>query len=189
MTVTAAQIKKVKDAGFDNVEAIAQACNVTKCPFYLAVAMFEKESHGRNVYGGDSGGALRGFEGGVTKGNYAVFRWMIDEGIPVRQPDGSHKIIKFGPNGVGPGQITHPDLVAEMKDKGLEITDAEENILFSAGRIYRYYLKGRETLGVRDSIKYAGTRYNGKSSYGDDLLEVALRWKESLGSADYISRG
>jgi len=187
MTVTQAQIKKVQDAGFKNVAAIAAACDETKCPFYLAVAMFEKETKGASIYGHDKGGALNypGASVEVTRDSYAVFRWLIDKGIPVQQPDGSLKIVKYGPNGVGPGQLTHPDLVARIKAAGLDIVNPADNILFSTKLLHDYYLAARKEMGVRDSIKKAGTKYNGDPDYGVDLLDVALKWKARVGDADY----
>jgi hypothetical protein len=189
VTVTASQVKRVQEAGFQNVSAMAAACDETKCPFYLAVAMFDKESNGANIYGHDKGGAMNypGESVQVTRDSYAVFRWLVDKGIPVQQPDGSLKIVKYGPNGIGPGQITHPDLVARIKSQGLDIVNPADNILFSTKLLYGYYRYGRDEkkLGVRDSIKYAGTRYNGNPDYGVDLLEQALKWKERVGDADY----
>jgi hypothetical protein len=190
VTVTASQISKAKAARpkFENIDAIAAACDKTKCMFYLALAMFDKESDGRNVYGSDSGGALRGYKGPVDAGSYRIFRWMVDEGIPVKQPDGSHKTVKFGPNGIGPAQITHPDLVAEMRTRNLSIIDAKDNIFFGTERLYKLYRHARDVLKLNrhDSIKSAGKRYNGAAAYGEDLLKVALAWKEIVGNDENI---
>lgn len=189
MTVTADQIAKVKATtpNFTNVQWIADACSRTKCRFYIAIAMFDKESDGHNIYGGDAGGALRGYKGPVDAGSYRVFRWMIDEGVPIRQSGGSHKIVKFGPNGVGPGQVTHPDLVAEMKARDLDIRNVEDNIYFCTERIYKFYRYARDVQkkSVDDALWYAGKRYNGGDAYATDFVKVARSWLEKVGNADY----
>lgn len=187
MTVTTEQMQIAESYGMREVELIAKCCNETGARFYIALAMLEKETGTcRNVYGGDAGGALRGFKGEVNAGSYAVFRWMIDVGVPVKQSDGTHKVIKFGPNGVGPSQITHPDLVARMKNQGLDIHDPHDNIAFGVKLIQSYYRKGRDDgKSVSEALRYAGTRYNGSPVYGDSYLTVALKWKNRVGSADY----
>lgn len=191
MTVTAEQIAKVKAAGFVNVQWIADACSRTGCRFYIAVAMIDKEGlpgqKGRNRYGSDAGGALRGYNGEVDAGSYTVFRWMIDAGVPVKQPDGSHKIIRFGPNGVGPAQITHPDLVREMEVNGLDIRVPEDNIYYGVRRIYGFYRYARDEQdkSTWESLWYAGKRYNGGDAYAKSFADTATKWRETLGNADY----
>lgn len=187
MTVTRAQLQVLAGARFANVDHIAAACNRTFCPLFLAAAMLDKESDGKNIFGHDHGGAMTGYPGdvAVTADSYTVFRWMIDVGVPIQQPDGTYKIVKFGPNGVGPAQITHPELVAAMATEGLDIRNPKDNIFFGVRRLFDFYQKARETLGVRKSIVEAGRRYNGKLSYGEDLLTQALKWKDALGNADY----
>lgn len=173
MTVTAEQVQKVKDAGFQNVEAVAEACNVTGCRFYLAVAMIEKESRGRNVYGHDSGGALAGFPKPVNQGNFEVFEWLIATG-------------QKGRNGVGPAQLTSKGYFDEMKTKGLKPWEPMDSVPLGVRDLYRYYRAARNNGDtVVEAIRYAGTRYNGADAYGDSLVTVALRWREALGNVDY----
>jgi hypothetical protein len=38
---------------------------------------------------------------------------------------------------------------------------------------------------VNDALRYAGTKYNGSSAYGDSFLTEALKWKARVGSADF----
>jgi hypothetical protein len=179
VTVTAAQITRVKDAGFENVDAIARACNSTKCPFYLAVAMIEKESKGRNVYGSDSGGALEDFPIEVNQGNFEVFWWLVNTKGQTS-------------NGVGPAQLTSPDFFTQMKTAGLKPWTPTDNIYFGVRLIYGYYQKARAAgNGPRESIRWAGTWYNAGpnkkeiTAYGNEYLDVALKWKARLGRADY----
>jgi len=172
VTVTAAQIAKAKATGLKNVDAIAAASNKSGCPFYLACAMIQRESNGKNVYGHDQGGALAGFPGEVELGNWDVFRWLVfDKGQTS--------------NGVGPAQLTYKGFFTDMEKEGLKPYQPSDNILYGVHLLFRYYRDARKTLGVRDSIKKAGTKYNGASAYGDGLLEMALEWKDRVGSADY----
>jgi hypothetical protein len=175
MTVTAEQIKIAKDHGMREVDLIARCCNETGVRFYIALAMLEKETGTcRNVYGHDAGGALSGFPGAVNKDNYAVFRWLI---FTKGQTS----------NGVGPSQLTFKGFFTDMEGKGLKPYDIHDNISYGIKLIYSYYRDGRDRLNksVTESLRYAGTRYNGASAYGDRFLDVALKWKERAGSADY----
>lgn len=173
MTVTSEQVQTVKDADIANAVTIASVCNMTGCPFYLAVAMIERESRGRNVYGHDVGGALSGFPGSVNQGNFEVFRWLVIDK-------------KKTSNGVGPAQLTWPGFFIEMEKRGLKPWWPADNIRYGVELLFSYYQHARDLGdGVRAAIRYAGTKYNGASTYGDGLLEGALRWKEKLGSADY----
>jgi hypothetical protein len=172
MTVTAHQIAVAKDTGLSNVEAIAAAANKTKCPFYLALAMIERESNGKNIYGHDKGGALAGFPLEVNEGNYRVFKWMIDSG--------------YTSNGVGPAQLTYKGFFDAMEGRGQKPWVAAESTTYGVQLLFGYYKQARaDGLGIHDSIKKAGTRYNGAAAYGDGLLKGALKWKERVGNADY----
>lgn len=179
MTVTTDQIAKVKAAGFQNVEHIANACDATGCMFYLAVAMIEKESKGRNGYGSDSGGMLEDFPIQVNKGNFEAFEY---------------EVVKHGrtSNGVGPAQLTYRGFFPQLRAEGLNAWEPADNIFFGVRLLYGYYKKARGTTSaVRDPIRWAGTWYNAGPNekqiidYGDDLLNVALKWKNIVGNADY----
>src|SRR5215207_6197196 len=170
LTVTAAQLATLEQYSLNYTAAIADAANRSGCYLYLLVAMLEKETGTvRNVYGHDSGGMLSGFPKPVSQANWEAFRFMVLER--------GHTS-----NGVGPSQLTHPDLLRGCEARGLRPWVAADNILYGAQVLWSYYLRGRsDGLGVRDSIRYAGRRFNGAAAYGEDLLEVALKWKERLG--------
>lgn len=172
MTVTTSQIAKAKATGLKNVDAIAAAANKTGCPFYLAAAMIQRESNGKNVYGHDAGGALAGFPEEVSLGNWDVFRWLVFEKGQTS-------------NGVGPAQLTYKGFFTDMEKQGLKPYQAPDNILYGVRLLFSYYKNARKSLGVRDSIKEAGTKYNGAAAYGDGLLKMALEWKDRVGSGDY----
>jgi hypothetical protein len=174
MTVTQGQIERVRQAGFINVELIADATNRTSGRFYLSVAMIEKETKGRNVYGHDAGGALSGFPREVNQQNFEVFEWLV---FTKGQTS----------NGVGPSQITSKGLLQDMKTMGLKPWDPADNIFFGVKLITSYYRNGRDVqnLDVWEAVRYAGRRYNGASAYGDSLVTIAKKWRELLGNADY----
>lgn len=176
MTVTQNQIEIAKSYGMNNVDLIARCCDETGCRFYIALAMLEKETGTcRNVYGHDVGGALSGFPKTVNEGNFEVFRWLIFS-------KGQKS------NGVGPSQLTFKGFFTDMQQKGLRPWDMHDNISYGIDLLYGYYRYARDGLkrSVNESLRYAGTRYNGSSTYGDAYLQVALKWKQRVGSADYI---
>ena len=174
MTVTAEQIEIAKSHGMQNVELIAQCCNETGGRFYIAVAMLEKETGTcRNVYGHDVGGALSGFPKPVTKDNYEVFKWLVFT-------KGQQS------NGVGPSQLTFKGFFTDMESKGLKPYDMHDNIAYGVKLIQQYYRDGRnQGKSVNDALRYAGTKYNGSTAYGDSYVTIALKWKAQVGSADY----
>jgi hypothetical protein len=156
------------------VDLIAQCCNETGARFYIALAMLEKETGTcRNVYGHDAGGALSGFPRLVNEGNFQVFYWLV-----FTKGQAS--------NGVGPSQLTFKGFFTDMQAKGLKPWDMHDNIAYGIKLIQDYYRAGRDQgKSVAESLRYAGTKYNGASAYGDSFLAIALKWKERVGSADY----
>lgn len=174
MTVTSAQIDRVRQAGIIAVDLIADATNRVNGRFYLSVAMIEKESKGVNRYGRDEGGVLSGFTRPVNMENYLAFR---------------HEIFLNGrvSNGVGPAQITHPDLLKDMEQEGLKPWEPSDNIFFGVRRITNFYRHARDVLnkGVWEAVWYAGKKYNGRDDYADNFEIVAKKWRDRLGNADY----
>lgn len=162
MSLTNVQKRVVAEAfGLVNVEQIwIQAARV-ELPFYIACAIMEKESGGRNVYGHDEGGALSGFPEGVNRSNFAVFRWLVfDRGQQS--------------NGVGPAQITFKGHFSVMEAEGLKPWNVADN-LFYGFRLFKNYL-----VDADGSIAIAGKWYNGSSEYGIDLANKAAAWKKRL---------
>lgn len=173
MTVTAKQIAAARAVGLTNVEHIAAACNATGCKFYFATAMIAKESRGRNVWGGDEGGVFSGFPDEVNEGAYRAFE---------------HEVLVNGrtSNGVGPAQITHPDNIRKLKARGLKGHLPADTIRLGVELLLSYYVAARKAgKSNADAIRAAGTRYNGKASYGEDLLVQARRFHTLLGDDDY----
>lgn len=159
--VTQAQV--LENNGLTNVDAILAAREVTGILLAAAAAMVELESHGRNVYGGDTGGALAGFPGEVNKGNFEVYRWMVFD-------------LGHTPNGVGPTQITSKGLILEMEDQDLRPWNPVDNMHFGFATLAGFH---RTT----HSWVKAGTRYNGSETYGQRLADGVAKWKALLAGA------
>jgi hypothetical protein len=157
--LTAEQKRQIAaDSGLVNVQAIWDSSAKAGLPFYIACALMEKESHGRNVYGNDSGGALAGYPREVTRSNWLVFRWLVfSEGMPS--------------NGVGPAQITFRGYFPQMEEEGLRPWNVGDNMFFG----FRL-LKGHLAIADGDLVK-AGTAYNGSRAYGEALATKAAAWK------------
>jgi hypothetical protein len=148
--------------GLHNVECIALVCREAGVPFYVACALFEKESGGRNIYGHDAGGALSGFPLDVCEGNYGVFEWLV---FTKGQTS----------NGVGPSQITYKGFFTQMKAQGLKPWDVHDNMLFGLKTLGGYFAQ-------YGSWTEAGHHYNGATVYGVDLAHKIEIWKQRFAS-------
>lgn len=158
MSLTREQkLQVARDKGLKNVEIMAQVADEVGLPLYVMFAWMTMESKGANVYGHDSGGMLSGYPYPVNQDNYKAFRYMvINKGFPS--------------NGVGPAQITYRGYFLAMEGEGLKPWDIHDNMFFGA-RLLKSY---KTPLG---SWKTAGTKYNGKSSYGDEFAKRVTAWK------------
>lgn len=162
-------------AGIQNAEAAKRAAIRAGIPFWAACALLEKESHGRNVYGHDAG-AERPAEY-VTKANFEPFYQRVLNGALS--------------NGVGPAQITWAGRVEggkrdggyfrEMLAEGLRPWHVEDNMFFGFRLLRQHYSANG------DSWEKAGTRYNGRESYGADFLAKVKEWRQRLGAKDPLN--
>ena len=152
-----------------NAEATAVACRKASLPFYVACALLEKESGGRNVYGGhDANGALSGFPQLVNAGNFEVFRWLVlDKGQTS--------------NGVGPCQITYKGYFTQMEAEGLKPWAVEDNRFFG----FRILKANHDHIG---QWMGAGAQFNGSPrpnraalDYGRDFAAKVVKWQKRLG--------
>lgn len=150
---------------FVNIEAMIASAEAVGLPLWIAVAFVERESHGNNVYGHDSGGTYYG-AGAVTESNYNKFYDLV-----INQHGRS--------NGVGPMQITWPGYFTDAKKKGVRLWNVSDNFEYGF-RIIAGRLAGNYTL---DSIKSAGTAYNGQAPYGAAVSIRADFWHRALVSA------
>ena len=79
-------------------------------------------------------------------------------------------------NGVGPSQLTFKGFFTDMESRVSSRTTCT-TLAYGVKLIEQYYRDGRDQVSVNDALRYAGTRYNGSSAYGDSLLIVAFKWK------------
>lgn len=147
--------------GIHNADVAAVACREAGLPFFAACALLEKESHGLNVYGNDTGGFMAGFPDPVNYGNWRVFRWhVIDHG--------------YTSNGVGPCQLTYKGFFLDMEKKGLKPWRLRDNMFYGFRLLAGYHRQHGDWLG-------AGEEYNGARSYGQDLQHKVHQWRKRFG--------
>lgn len=185
MSVTQDQINKAKARTWPgsttrmvNVDLLAVACDEYKFPFWLALAIMEKETHGRNIYGNDVGGALAGFKPDCNEGNYQVFRWLVDtQGMKS--------------NGVGPFQVTWKGFFTNVNKTGMHdlLMDPyrpRDNIFYAIGKILKpSWDANRKKSSTLEQAFYAVAKaYNGKDSYAADAVAKAKQWFTIVGNAD-----
>lgn len=162
--VTDKRIKIAEEFGLENVPAAAEACRNAGVPFFVACALLEKESMGRNVYGNDVGGVFTDLPSSfrVNRGNFEVFEYYV-----VKRGKAS--------NGVGPAQITWRGFFPDMRKKGLKPWRPYDNMLYGFGLLALYKAEHGATW------EDAGTKYNGARSYGVDFAKKVREWKTRLG--------
>lgn len=161
--------------GLSNVDVIVQAAGQADVPIWIAAALIEKESGGRNVYGNDRGGVYwtgdraRPDPNIVTPQNYARFEERVLAGETS--------------NGVGPAQITWPGFIRDAKDRGIRLWDPLDNIRYGLTLIAGY-LGG---LTTAEAVEAAGLRYNGAPEYGADLATRAQQWRARIEGAPEVA--
>jgi hypothetical protein len=170
--------------GMTNVASIIKAAAATHVPLPVALALFEKETHGRNIYGHDVNGALSTHDGPVTLQGKT---YPKGSNIPVTPSSAGIFLLMIGAgahsNGMGPAQITYagdlPDgrtggYFRQMLERGLRPWVVLDNMTFGLERLRAAYdSHGR-------SWQAAGTAYNGKASYGKDLAKKITTWSRRL---------
>jgi hypothetical protein len=168
------QVAAAEARGLVNVPALAAACTALRFPFFLALAIVEKESRGRNVYGNDAGDAMAG-RGEVTEANFAEFRRMVDAG---RRS-----------NGVGPMQITFRGYFPMAEARGLRLWIPADNMLFGIGILAdKYNALRRAGKSPRDAFRETARSYNagaqGAEAYAADAVAKAEAWLAVVGNSD-----
>lgn len=148
--------------GMYNVAEAAQAANKVNIPFHVACALLDMESDGENIYGHDKGGifALKGGKNlRVTEANYKIFLERLKAGE--------------GANGVGPCQVTYRTFFGDAAKQGLKLWQPYDNMLYGFALLKRHYKASGTWQG-------AGTRYNGKKSYGKTFNVKISEWNKRL---------
>jgi hypothetical protein len=164
-----------------NLDHLRTACDAAAFPFALGLALMEKESRGRNVYGADAGGALSGYKGEVSPGSYDVFLWLLGRTGSVS-------------NGVGPLQLTYRGYhvgPASLTAKGLRGWDPADSILYAIRDVLAPALRRQAaTKLARAAFRETARAYNagatGGEAYADDALAKADEWTGIVGTSDTL---
>jgi hypothetical protein len=150
--------------GLHNVPTMALACREAEVPFFVACALFEKESKGKPVWGNDEGGVFKELPDDdpafyVTKATFKIFEYYVFD-------------LGRTSNGVGPAQITWKGFFPDMKAKGLKPWNIHHNMLYGLQLLHDY----KNVHGA--TWEDAGTKYNGAKSYGVDFAAKVREWKQ-----------
>lgn len=186
--------------GIANARAVALACERVGCEYATGLALVEKESMGRNIYGHDRGGVFSTYRDIVT---ICGKEWPANSDIPVTAINFAIFYNRVGDidwnrdtisNGVGPCQITYARALPggrtggyfrQMLEAELKPWRALDNCVFGIGLMVQNW---RNT----GSWVTAGALYNGGPSgpgratpmaYGRDYARKRDAWLERLEEA------
>jgi peptidoglycan hydrolase-like protein with peptidoglycan-binding domain len=171
----ATQAAVLREHAIQNPEALVAAAAVLGVPLWIAAAVAQKESGGRNIYGNDVGGVFSTPSApdlAVTQTNYETFY---------------RRVVELGEksNGVGPMQITYRAYHPDARNRGFKLWRPFDNFRYGLEIIKRHLAGDYSTL----SIQRAGTLYNkgnlttGINAYGYDLATKATSWRTRLAYA------
>ena len=167
LAATPDPVEVLTAGGLQHATALVAAARRAGLPLHIAAALIEKESGGRNVYGGDAGGKFSQTPRlPVTASNYAEFTKAVAAG---------HRS-----NGVGPAQITYPAYFPQAGREGLKLWEPEDNMAFG----FRIFAANLAACGGR--IDEAGVLFNsgnlraGVTTYGRDLVARSAAWLDRL---------
>lgn len=144
-----------------NADVAWEAAKAVGIPYYVAAALLDMESEGRNFFGSDSGGLFKGET--VTKAKFEALEKAVAEGKPS--------------NGVGPTQVTWHGFFPQARAQGLKLWEPYDNMVFGFKLIKSYLNK------YPGDFQKVGRLYNGKDSYGVTFARVVGEWKERLKGA------
>lgn len=177
----------------ENFELAKQVAEEYKIPLALLCAVIEKESNGRHIYGHDTDGVYS------TRGRTVVVDGL-SYGVGANVPVTPRNFAEFErrvlagekSNGVGIMQITYAGPVRAdgtrdggylrvAREKGLDLSKELDNIRMGAD-IIRGHLQKAGGVPSKDAVIYVGTKYNGRSTYGEDLWVKYNKWVTQLDS-------
>ena len=175
----------------ENFELAKQVAEEYKIPLALLCAVIEKESNGHHVYGHDTDGVYS------TRGRTVVVDGL-SYGVGANVPVTPRNFAEFErrvlagekSNGVGIMQITYAGPVRAdgtrdggylrvAREKGLDLSKELDNIRMGAD-IIRGHLQKAGGVPSKDAVVYVGTKYNGRSTYGEDLWVKFQAWERKL---------
>jgi hypothetical protein len=159
----AAKIEIARTNGIVGPEVVMAVARRLAMPFYVLCAYLEQETGGgHNIWGNDDtwmrGRLLRplGLEE-VTKSSYLIYKL--------------HRS-RFGNQGVGPLQLTHPS-IQDAADANGGCWDPATNIATGAGLIMSF-------LDSEGSWHGAALRYNGGEAYAVHNDELRAKWRDLI---------
>ena len=156
---------KAKRAGANYSLRIIWEARRAGLPISVGLAMCEKESEFKNVFGHDN--TIFAGAGPVTRDKYV--RYKIARGTP-----GKHM------QGVNLTQLTWWEF-QDRADKLGGCWVPKNAIRVGMEVLGSYYKKYKgQGLSTRLSIILAGQAYNGRRSYGEDLYQRYLKWHSIL---------
>ena len=175
----------------ENFELAKQVAEEYKIPLALLCAVIEKESNGHHIYGHDTDGVYS------TRGRTVVVDGL-SYGVGANVPVTPRNFAEFErrvlagekSNGVGIMQITYAGPVRAdgtrdggylrvAREKGLDLSKELDNIRMGAD-IIRGHLQKAGGVPSKDAVIYVGTKYNGRSTYGEDLWVKYNKWVAEL---------
>lgn len=174
-----------------NFELAKQVAEEYEIPLALLCAVIEKESNGHHIYGHDTDGVYS------TRGRTVVVDGL-SYGVGANVPVTPRNFAEFErrvlagekSNGVGIMQITYAGPVRAdgtrdggylrvAREKGLDLSKELDNIRMGAD-IIRGHLQKAGGAPSKDAVVYVGTKYNGRSTYGEDLWVKYNKWVAEL---------
>lgn len=175
----------------ENFELAKQVAEEYKIPLALLCAVIEKESNGHHIYGHDTDGVYS------TRGRTVVVDGL-SYGVGANVPVTPRNFAEFErrvlagekSNGVGIMQITYAGPVRAdgtrdggylrvAREKGLDLSKELDNIRMGAD-IIKGHLQKAGGVPSKDAVVYVGTKYNGRSTYGEDLWVKYNKWVAEL---------
>ena len=164
MSLTDAEkVERARAEGIVDPDTVMRVARDVDIPFYILCAYLEQETGGgRNIWGNDDtwmrGIPLRAFNlEQVTRDSYMIYKL--------------HRS-RFGNQGVGPLQLTHPSIQDEADQRG-GCWKPEVNIETGARLIKAF----KESEGTwHDAAK----RYNGSETYAVHNDELRMKWKQFI---------
>jgi LysM repeat protein len=151
-----------------NAEDIVRAAKNAGLYLPAALAMIQKESGGRNVWGSDVGGTNSGKKGNVTEVDFKAFAKKVAAGAKS--------------NGVGVAQITYPAYFPMAENQGIKLWLPYDNALFGF-RILRSNYEKQKDWARAGTLYNKGNLTTGVNEYGKTFAALVKEWESRLASA------
>lgn len=185
--MTPEQMILVASRTLDNADVAYRAARRAGLGYATALALIEKESGGRNIYGHDAGGALSTSAGSVTVCGRTYPRGSDIEVTPANAAVFLMKVAAGErSNGMGPCQITYagrlPDgrvggYFRQMIEGNLLPWEPFDNMTFGFGLLKANYNR-HGTWAMAGAVYNGGGTPNASAlAYGRDLADRRHQWR------------